>query len=1047
MKKFCVLIISFFLLALPSSSAFAATDGFYSLSEVPQVWDGTDANRLKAVSADYGYTYGDESAFTYTLPWTFLFYGQSFNQINVDTNGNIWFAAAGGASHSFNLAATGRGPVISAWNNDLSSYYYGGAFVQHKTDPERVVIEWQAETYTEEGYSRINDCEVVIFPSGTIRYDYKTFSSQFGADFGTGISNGDGVRSLSVSASYGAPFNLSGRSFSFADALAPVLTLSTLADQSVTSSPVLSISGETSDSVSGVKNVTINGTVVAVEATGTFSYALPLSAGVNAVTTVVTDNAGNQTTDTRTIIFDETAATIALVLSGSGTGTVTSSPSGISCGNTCSATFAAGTSVTLTASPDAGSTFVGWSGGGCKGTQPCTITPSGVSAVFAIFAPTPSPVSQPENQWIPLGPGGVWASVVALDPHAPQTVYAGSSNAGVFRSGDGGASWSDISSNLPPYSGIETLLAVYDAGRQQTILYAGTVDGIFRSDDGGAHWSQKNVNYSEAAYEDTPAAMIADPASPQVLYAARVYGNHLVYKSLNGGDTWMPLSVSTVLPYDRAAALTIDTTTSPATLYLGATASGVHISRDGGSSWSQASSGLPVDSYGYVGAVSRLIVDTTTAPSTVYATVFGAETINYKGTVNGDGLMNWARYAPPGLPSGAVVTAINTARNPATLYATGGGLHRSTDGGANWQSVHGPFADVEPYQLTVEGRQNGWDTLYSPTGLGIYKSADSGSTWSMTGNDIKATSVLAFAVDPGNPTVFYAELSSNKLMKSEDSGQSWKETGLNPPWSGNAPETLLVDPTTTPSTIYAGTYTGVYRSTDGGASWHDFNSGLSTYYHKDINKIIRDPRTNDIYAAGYSSGLFRLERDAAGGGAWQPLLYWNLYDFAVDPSDSANVYGGFDAVYKSGNGGAGWSLLVDGWPGTDYGFADAYSLAIDPFNSGFVYATSWDGLYRWDNVAMNWTRIMPNLGPVSPAQTGIPLFDPAVAGTLYLATDLGVHKSSDGGATWQTLSGADRVYHDGYRPSPLMLDPVDPKILYATMRYKGSGVLRFIQVP
>src|SRR5688572_13851111 len=91
-------------------SGVASTEGDYSVSEVPAAWDGTHADRLGTATADYDFTYGDEASFSYTLPWPFVFYGISYKEIHVDTNGNIWFAASG-ASHSFNLASTGRGPV------------------------------------------------------------------------------------------------------------------------------------------------------------------------------------------------------------------------------------------------------------------------------------------------------------------------------------------------------------------------------------------------------------------------------------------------------------------------------------------------------------------------------------------------------------------------------------------------------------------------------------------------------------------------------------------------------------------------------------------------------------------------------------------------------------------------------------------------------------------------------------------------------------------------------------------------------------------------
>jgi hypothetical protein len=71
--------------------------------------------------------------------------------------------------------------------------------------------------------------------------------------------------------------------------------------------------------------------------------------------------------------------------SGLGSGTVTSSPGGISCGSTCSATYDGGTVVTLTASAASGSTFAGWTGGGCSGTGACTVIMTDAVAVTASF--------------------------------------------------------------------------------------------------------------------------------------------------------------------------------------------------------------------------------------------------------------------------------------------------------------------------------------------------------------------------------------------------------------------------------------------------------------------------------------------------------------------------------------------------------------------------------------------------------------------------------------------------------------------------------------
>jgi Divergent InlB B-repeat domain len=77
--------------------------------------------------------------------------------------------------------------------------------------------------------------------------------------------------------------------------------------------------------------------------------------------------------------------TISVARAGNGSGTVTSSPAGINCGSTCAAQFLFGSIVTLTATPATGSTFAGWTGGGCSGTATCTVTMSSSPTVIASF--------------------------------------------------------------------------------------------------------------------------------------------------------------------------------------------------------------------------------------------------------------------------------------------------------------------------------------------------------------------------------------------------------------------------------------------------------------------------------------------------------------------------------------------------------------------------------------------------------------------------------------------------------------------------------------
>jgi PASTA domain/Divergent InlB B-repeat domain len=112
--------------------------------------------------------------------------------------------------------------------------------------------------------------------------------------------------------------------------------------------------------------------------------------------------------------FVGTASTPTLALSvalaGSGLGSVSSSPAGISCGSTCSHNYASGTQVTLTATAASGSTFAGWSGAGCSGTGSCTVTMSASESVTATFnAMTPT-------YTLTVSPGGKGSGAVTSSP-------------------------------------------------------------------------------------------------------------------------------------------------------------------------------------------------------------------------------------------------------------------------------------------------------------------------------------------------------------------------------------------------------------------------------------------------------------------------------------------------------------------------------------------------------------------------------------------------------------------------------------------------------
>jgi len=147
---------------------------------------------------------------------------------------------------------------------------------------------------------------------------------------------------------------------------------------------------------------------------GGYEYVLPEAKTITSVRMTV-DSVSGSTTRTGLaeieVYCTQTHYTLAVTKAGTGSGTV--SGSGIDCGSTCSVSYDYNTSVTLTATPAAGSTFTGWSGSGCSGTGSCTVTMSAardVTATFTIdtFTVTPS--------------AGLHGS---LSPGSPQTVNYG----------------------------------------------------------------------------------------------------------------------------------------------------------------------------------------------------------------------------------------------------------------------------------------------------------------------------------------------------------------------------------------------------------------------------------------------------------------------------------------------------------------------------------------------------------------------------------------------------------------------------------------------
>jgi hypothetical protein len=169
---------------------------------------------------------------------------------------------------------------------------------------------------------------------------------------------------------------------------------SPLNGSSVTTTSIV-VSGSASDD-KGVAKIeyTVNGSARAT-ANGTNNWnftANNLIVGNNSITVFASDAENAETSATVNVTLNTTPTNFSLTVAkaGTGTGTVTSAPSGINCGSSCSLDFTSGTNVTLTATPSTGSSFAGWSGA-CSGGSTCQVTMNQAQSAIATFALIPPP--------------------------------------------------------------------------------------------------------------------------------------------------------------------------------------------------------------------------------------------------------------------------------------------------------------------------------------------------------------------------------------------------------------------------------------------------------------------------------------------------------------------------------------------------------------------------------------------------------------------------------------------------------------------------------
>jgi photosystem II stability/assembly factor-like uncharacterized protein len=192
----------------------------------------------------------------------------------------------------------------------------------------------------------------------------------------------------------------------------------------------------------------------------------------------------------------------------------------------------------------------------------------------------------------------------------------------------------------------------------------------------------------------------------------------------------------------------------------------------------------------------------------------------------------------------------------------GTGVHKTTDGGLNWQPANGGLDDLYLYTLAMvpDGQ-----TLYVGTSRnGVYKSVNSGGTWAPMNVGIPAeTGVDALVIDPSNAQVIYAGTWGQGVYRTTDGGSVW--SAANSGLGDLEVYALAIDPGD-PEIVYAGTHTqGVYRSGDGAGSWsQDGLAGRVVY-------TVMVGENGSVLAGTDDSGDGDVVIQRSVAGAWEAL--------------------------------------------------------------------------------------------------------------------------------------------------------------------------------
>ncbi|PLX04143.1 MAG: hypothetical protein C0595_04515, partial [Marinilabiliales bacterium] len=635
------------------------------------------------------------------------------------------------------------------------------------------------------------------------------------------------------------------------------------------------------------------------------------------------------------------------------------------------------------------------------------------------------------GNWTSMGPsssGGGYAGIgrincVGFNPTDDDKIYVGAAAGGIWKTTDGGSSWTAIGDDNAAL-GVSDIIVI--DGVSDDIIYMATGDrdasdtysvGVLKSIDGGSTWTTTGLNWTQSQYYIIN-RLIMDPNDNDIMYAATNGG---LYKTTNGAVSWSQISTTTFKD--------LEFNPSNSTMLYASDGWGeIYRSTNSGSSWTSVHSesggrntriAVSADNSSNVYVVMANSnsglhgIFKSTDSGATFTQVFSGGTAN---------LMDWACDGSGSGGQGWYDLCLAADPNDADILFVGGvNTWKSTDGGSTWNISNHWAGTCGGQATTVHADkhylafQNGTSTLFECNDGGIYKTSNSGNSWSDITNTIVISQIYRIGVAQS--------VSNDVICGLQDNGTKSQENGSWDDVIGGDGMDCAIDPNNA-NIQYGELYYGNIKKTTN--HWNTYNtisngiSGSGAW----VTPYVIDPNNSQILYVGYDD----LHKSTNQGNSWTQISSWggsNLQSLAVAPSNSQYIYTAtYSTMYKTSDGGTNWTNITSGLPVSNSSIT-FISVKNDDPNTVWVSISGFNshGVYQTTNGGSSWTNISTGL-PQLPVNNVIQNRLNTTENELYAATDVGVYVKV-GSANWTAFySGLPNVnvreveiYYDDAVPS------------------------------